>query len=92
MKVVEHFTVPIEDIPDFLNEHIDETLIIRKCDLEASIAEIDIKKDYTESEFNMAVLFNIAHAEDATEELKNAVDYAIGAIKTLIDMGVLKDD
>ena len=92
MKVVEHFTVPLEDIPDFLNEHIDETLIIRECDLESSAVKVDIQKDYTETEFHMGVLFNLAHAEDATLETKNAVDFALGAIKTLIDMGVLKDD
>ena len=91
MKVVEHFIVPIEDVPDFLNEHIDETLIIRECDLEASSIKVDIKKDYTETEFHMGVLFNIAHEKDATLETKNAVDFALGAIKTLIDMGVLND-
>lgn len=92
MKVVEHFEVPIEDIPDFLNEHIDETLIIRECNLEESTIKVDIKKDYTEPEFHMGVLFNISHSHSATLEERNACEYAINCIKTLIDMGVLNDD
>ena len=92
MKVVENYKVPIEDIPDFLNEHIDETLIIRECDIDAGIIRVDIKKDYTETEYHMGILLNIANSHSATEDEKKAANYAINAIKTLVDMGVLKDD
>lgn len=92
MKVVEQYTVPIEDIPDFLNEHIDETLTIRECNIDKGIMKVDINKEYTEAEYQMGVLFNLGNSAEAPVEVKSAVDYAIGAIKTLIDMGVLKDD
>lgn len=92
MKVVENYTVPIEHIPDFLNDHIDETLIIRECDIDAGIMRVDIKKDYTETEYHMGVLLNIANSHSATDDEKKAANYGINAIKTLIDMGVLKDD
>ena len=92
MKVVEHYTVPIEDIPDFLNDHIDETLTIRECNLDTGIMKVDIKQDYTEPEYHMGVLLTIANSHSATEDEKKAANYAINAIKTLIDMGVLTDD
>lgn len=92
MKVVEHYTVPIEDIPDFLNEHIDETLTIRECNLDKGIMKVDIQQDYTEPEYHMGILLTIANSHSATEDEKKAANYAINAIKTLIDMGVLKDD
>lgn len=92
MKVVENYTVPIEDIPDFLNEHIDETLTIRECNLDTGIMKVDIKQEYTEPEYHMGILLTIANSHSATEDEKKAANYAINAIKTLIDMGVLKDD
>lgn len=92
MKVVENYTVPIEDIPDFLSEHIDETLIIRECDIYNGIMKVDIKQEYTEPEYHMGILLTIANSHSATEDEKKAANYAINAIKTLIDMGVLKDD
>ena len=92
MKVVENYTVRIEDIPDFLNEHIDETLTIRECNLDTGIMKVDIKQEYGEGEYYMGILLTIANSHSATEDEKKAANYAINAIKTLIDMGVLKDD
>ena len=92
MKVVENYTVPIEVIPDFLNEHIDETLTIRECNLDTGIMKVDIKQEYTEPEYHMGILLTIANSHSATEDEKKAANYAINAIKTLIDMGVLTDD
>lgn len=92
MKVVENYTVPIEDIPDFLNDHIDEPLTIRECNLDAGIMKVDIKQEYTEPEYHMGILLTIANSHSATEDERKAANYAINAIKTLIDMGVLKDD
>lgn len=92
MEVVEHYTVPIEDIPDFLNDHTDETLITRECDIDNGILKVDIKQDYNESEYYMGVLLTIANSHSALEEERKAANYGINAIKTLIDMGVLKDD
>ena len=92
MKVVENYTVPIEDIPDFLNDHIDEPLTIRECNLDKGIMKVDIKQEYTEPEYHTGILLTIANSHSATEDEKKAANYAINAIKTLIDMGVLKDD
>lgn len=44
----------------------------------------------TEAEFNMFNLTSIAHDNELTMEQQNAIDYGISAIKTLIDMGVIK--
>ena len=90
MKVVERYAVPFEQLPDFLSEHIDEELKI--TEQSATDFTICIKQDYTESEFHTGVLFNISHSHSATPEEKNACEYAINCIKTLIDMGVLNDD
>ena len=92
MKVVEHYTVPIEGIPDFLNDHIDETLTIRECNLDTGIIKVDIQQDYTETEYHMGVLLTIANSHSASDDEKKAANYAINAIKTLMDMGVLNDD
>ena len=92
MKVVENYTVPIEDIPDFLNDHIDEPLTIRECNLDKGIMKVDIKQEYTEPEYHMGILLTIANSHSATEDERKAANYGINAIKTLIDMGVLKDD
>lgn len=90
MKVLEKYAVPIEQLTDFLSEHINTNIkITEMSDTELTI---HIEQDYTEPEFHMGVLFNLAHRPDATIEEKNAVDYAIGAIKTLVDMGVLKEN
>ena len=92
MKVVENYTVPIEDIPDFLNEHIDETLTIRECNIDKGIMKIDIEQDYTEAELHMFHLRKFIESGEATPEEELAAEYAINAIKTLVDMGVLTDD
>lgn len=46
--------------------------------------------NYTEAEFNMFNLQCTAKENNLTMEQQNAIDYGISAIKTLIDMGVLK--
>lgn len=90
MQVVERYAVPFEQLPDFLSEHIDEELkITEQSDKDFTIC---IKQEYTEPEFHMGVLFNISHSHSATDEEKNACEYAINCIKTLMDMGVLNDD
>lgn len=46
--------------------------------------------EYTEAEFNMYNLHCISEENALTLEQQNAIDYGISAIKTLVDMGVLK--
>ena len=90
MKVLENYAVPIDELADFLLDRVDEKLIIKKFTKEE--VTIAIEKEYTEAEFHMGVLFNIAHHTDTTLEEKNACEYAINCIKTLDDMGVIKND
>lgn len=88
MKVMENYTVPTDELADFILDRVGDTLLIKNFTKEE--VTIAIEKDYTEAEFHMGVLFNIAHKTDATLEEKNACDYAINCIKTLDDMGVIK--
>ena len=46
--------------------------------------------EVTIPEFHMQNLQDIAHDNELTTEQQNAIDYGISAIKTLIDMGVIK--
>ena len=88
MKVLEHYEVPTESLPTFLSSHIDETLIIKEYT--NTNFHIDIVQEYTEPELHMFHLRKFVESGDATPEEQNAAEYAIGAIKTLMDMGVLK--
>ena len=47
-------------------------------------------EEVTEHEFNMQNLQDIAHDNELTMEQQNAIDYGISAIKTLVDMGIIK--
>ena len=88
MKVLEHYEVPTEELAPFLGSHIDEALIIKEyTDTQFHIA---IAQEYTEPELHMFHLRKFVESGDATPEEQNAAEYAINAIKTLMDMGVLK--
>ena len=88
MKVFEHYDVPIEELPSFLSSHIDETLTVKEYT--DTKLHITIAQEYTEPELHMFHLRKFVESGDATPEEQNAAEYAIGAIKTLMDMGVLK--
>lgn len=90
MKVIEKYEVPIESIPDFLADHVDEILKIKSI-TETTVA-INIEQDYTEAELHMFHLRNFIESGEATPEEALACEYAINCIKTLTDMGVLNDD
>ena len=90
MKVIENYDVPIESIPDFLADHVDEILKIKSI-TETNVA-IAIEQDYTEAELHMFHLRKFIESGEATPEEELAAEYAINAIKTLVDMGVLTDD
>ena len=92
MKVREKIKLGEEDILPFLRAHRGDNVRVDSID-EFGKYHISYEHDYTEAEFNMKVLHTFQneniHVALTTEE-KNAIDYAIGAIKTLVDMGVLK--
>lgn len=87
---VDHITP--QKICTFLKEHSGQDMKI-EWTAGANLFTVTRTCDYTEAEFNMEVLHSLLvqnlHGE-LIEEEKAAIDYAIGAIKTLADMGVLK--
>lgn len=88
MKVFDIYEVPITKLDEFLADHIDQFVKIVK--VEPNNATFKIEQDYTEPELHMFHLRKFIESGDATPEEQNAAEYAINAIKTLMDMGVLK--
>jgi hypothetical protein len=88
MVVTENFTVPIGYLSSFLAEHVDQRVVIKE--VTESDVKFNITCEYTEPELHMFHLRKFVESGDATPEEQNAAEYAIGAIKTLMDMGVLK--
>ena len=84
--------IPPQKICSYLKEHTGETLTI-EWTAGANLFTVTSEVNYSEAEFNMEVLHTLLvenlHGALVDEE-KNAVEYAIGAIKTLVDMGVIK--
>ena len=90
MKAIETYKVPKTELHKFLAEHEDESLQVSRITPTEII--FNISKDVPETEFNMKALYAITQQHTLTKEEANAINYAISAIKTLVDMGVLKDD
>lgn len=91
MIFIEHVKVPAKDLHRFLAAHSGEAIAFMETS--KGIYQVDVMKDYTESHFYMEILRSFDNRNlfpALTMEEKNAIDYAIGAIKTLVDMGVLK--
>lgn len=89
MKVRKRYTVPKEEFDGFLTEHYKEPLVIT---LGEDSYQVTVDTEMSEPEYQMSTLHLLADNTDMTPEELNAIDYAISAIKTLIDMGVIKDD
>ena len=89
MKVRKRYTVPKEQFDMFITEHYKEPLVIT---LSEDSYQVTVDTEMSEPEYNMSTLHLLADNTDITPEESNAIDYAIGAIKTLVDMGVLNDD
>lgn len=92
MIIKEKVQVKEKKIVSFLHAHVGETIRVDDYDCFNTFT-FTTESNCTEPEFNMKVLHTFQndnlHGELTSEE-KNAIDYAIGAIKTLADMGVLK--
>ena len=88
MKVRETHIVPKFSLEEFLSTHVDETITVKEVTPSDIIFFID--QEYTEPELHMFHLRKFVESGDATPEEQNAAEYAINAIKTLMDMGVLK--
>ena len=90
MKIKENFTFPtFEKLSEFITTHKYSKITV-EFDGSTNTYNVTTESDTTEAEFNMGNLSYIAKEHDLTMEQRNAIDYGISAIKTLIDMGVLK--
>ncbi len=88
MKVLEYYEVPKENLSDFLAEHTEELIKIKSVTpLQVTCT---IEQDYTVPELHIKHLALFALENDLTDEETASIQYAIDAIKTLVDMGVLK--
>ena len=91
MKIVEHFYVPVKDLPEFLSDN--RTVKFEDIDYNHADNTVHFTKEeeYTTAEFHMLTLRTLLNtATDLTAEEKNAAEYAISCIKTLKDMGVIR--
>ena len=88
MKVIEHYEVPKESLSDFLAEHTEELIKIKSVTPDKITCTIE--QDYTVPELHIKDLFMLSKSYDLTDEETASIQYAIDAIKTLVDMGVLK--
>ena len=72
--------------------HVDEAIIFREKHQE--LVCLDIVHEMSKAEFNMTVLNGLLIEESVhiTEEEKAAIEYAIECIKTLDDMGIIKEE
>ena len=90
MKIKENFTFPtFEELSAFITTHKYSKITV-EFDGSTSTYNVTTESDTTEAEFNIGNLSYIAKEHDLTMEQRNAIDYGISAIKTLIDMGILK--
>jgi hypothetical protein len=87
-----YYDIPCYDVVQFVREHVDEKIIPTKCD--SQNISFKIENDLSKAEYNMVVLNKLLVDETAgiTEEEKAAIEYAIECIKTLDDMGIIKEN
>lgn len=90
MKILEHFYVPVKDLPEFLSDN----RAVKFKDIEYNRTDNTVhftkEEEYTTAEFHMLTLRTLLNtATDLTEEEKAAAEYSIACIKTLKDMGVI---
>ena len=79
----------VDDLIDYINTNYHKPLKVQR-DVVAHQFKVYEEQEVTEPEFNIANLSEISHDNELTMEQANAIDYGISAIKTLVDMGVLK--
>lgn len=92
MKIYERHEINPSNVLRFMIDHADESIIFRE--MYADKVCIDIEKEMSKAEHNMVVLNKLLNDETAgiVEEEKAAIEYAIECIKTLDDMGIIKEN
>lgn len=91
MKMYKRYQVRPVDLPKFMKDHVDECIVFRI--MKQDLMCLDIVQEMSKAEYNMLVLNNmLKHIDDVlNEDEKVAIEYAIECIKTLDDMGIIKE-
>lgn len=92
MKICERHEINPSNVLRFMIDHTDEPIIFRE--MSADSVHLDIMKDMSKAEYNMVVLNKLLTDKTSgiVEEEKAAIEYAIECIKTLDDMGIIKEN
>ena len=78
-----------DELTNFLADNYNRPYYVKRNSAQMCF-EVYADEEVTEPQFNIANLSEISHDNELTMEQANAIDYGISAIKTLVDMGVLK--
>lgn len=91
MKVYERHEIFPHQLEAFMMNHVDEPIIFREKHVELDC--LDIVHEMSKAEHSMSILNNLLDDKTAgiVEEEKAAIEYAIECIKTLDDMGIIKE-
>ena len=92
MKITKTVKIPNDGIVEFLMSSLGKPLEVFNVDVKNREITFRSTEEVTEPIFNIQNLHDIAEDNELTLEQQNAIDYGISAIKTLIDMGVIKDE
>ena len=92
MKTFERHVINASNVVSFMIDHADEAIIFRE--MYADNVCIDVVRELSKAEFNMVVLNKLLIEESVhiTDEEVAAIEYAIECIKTLDDMGIIKEN
>lgn len=91
MKYRRTYYVQLDSISAFLREHKNVIAINLVKTGIPQVYAITVESEYTEAEMHMQVLRTQLECDEyLTEEEKAAMEFSIGCIKTLKDMGVIK--
>lgn len=90
MKVREHILLSKDNFLKYAMEHIGESFKFYSAT--PNYVDIVQEVEQTEAEMHAEHLHNILEYTDVTEEEKAAIEYAIECIKTLDDMGIIKEN
>ena len=91
MKFRKHNVLGFKDIPFFATEHLGESFMFYK--VTSNYVDIVQETEQTEAELHMEHLHTLLECDEyLTEEEKAAIEYAIECIKTLDDMGIIKEN
>lgn len=90
MRITKTVAIPREKLTTFLIENKGKPLEFVDVDIKEQRYTFRFTEEVTEPIFNIQNLHDIAEDNELTLEQQNAIDYGISAIKTLVDMGVIK--